>query len=353
MENKRIRIVDIAEELGVSTATVSNVIHGKTKKISDETVHRVQELLEKRQYIPSMAGILLAQNDSRIIGVVINDHEKYESHALEDAFIASSLNHLSAEIEKAGYFMMVKVTDKWNEIPKFASMWNMEGLVIIGFCENDYKKMRDLLHIPFVVYDGYFEEPGRICNLAIDNFGGGFQIGRYFRKSGHRNALCISDNDICMDLERYQGFHAAMENPDADPAEKSSVKLARKTGEDFLLIPMTKKERRKFYQDHLEMFKSVTAVFAVSDYYAIDLIHFLQEQNIRVPEDISVAGFDDSPLCERAYPTLTAVKQDGKRRAELAISILQELKEGKEEGQTITLPVTLVKRQSTRQIAQI
>ena len=104
--------MDIAEELGVSTATVSNVIHGKTKKISDRTVQRVQELLEEKQYIPSMAGILLAQNDSRIIGVVVNDHEKYESHALEDYFIASSLNYLSAEIEKAGYFMMVKVTKK-------------------------------------------------------------------------------------------------------------------------------------------------------------------------------------------------------------------------------------------------
>ncbi|MBD5463014.1 MAG: LacI family transcriptional regulator [Lachnospiraceae bacterium] len=353
MENKRTRIVDIAEELGVSTATVSNVIHGKTKKISDETVHRVQELLEKKQYIPSMAGILLAQNDSRIIGVVINDHEKYESHVLEDAFIASSINYLSAEIEKAGYFMMVKVTNKWNEIPKFASMWNMEGLVVIGFCENDYKKLRDSMHIPFVVYDGYFKEPGRICNLAIDNFDGGFQIGSYFRRLGHQNALCISDNDICMDLERYQGFHAAMENPDADPMENRNVKLAKGTGEDFLLIPMTKKERRKFYQDHLEKLKSVTAVFAVSDYYAVDLIQFLQEQSIRVPEEISVAGFDDSPLCEMLYPTLTAVKQDGKRRAELAISILQKLKEGKEEGQTIVLPVTLVERQSTRQIAQI
>ncbi len=60
MEEGRVRIVDIAEELGVSTATVSNVIHGKTKKISDETVKRIQELLEKRQYIPSMAGILLS-----------------------------------------------------------------------------------------------------------------------------------------------------------------------------------------------------------------------------------------------------------------------------------------------------
>lgn len=57
---------------------------------------------------------MLAQNDSRMIGVVINDHEKYESRVLEDAFIASSLNALSRKIEKAGYFMMVKVTKQWN-----------------------------------------------------------------------------------------------------------------------------------------------------------------------------------------------------------------------------------------------
>ena len=88
MEQQRVRIRDIAEELGLSTATVSNVIHGKTGKISDETVKRVQALLEEKEYIPSMAAILLAQNSSRIIGVFINDHEKYEGHTLDDVFIA-------------------------------------------------------------------------------------------------------------------------------------------------------------------------------------------------------------------------------------------------------------------------
>ena len=58
---ERVRICDIAEELGLSTATVSNVIHGKTNKVSAETAERVTELLEERQYIPSMAGILLAK----------------------------------------------------------------------------------------------------------------------------------------------------------------------------------------------------------------------------------------------------------------------------------------------------
>ena len=73
-ENRPIRIADIAEELGVSTATVSNVIHGKTAKVSEATIAKVQETLEKRGYIPNMAGILLAQNSSKIIGVFVNDH---------------------------------------------------------------------------------------------------------------------------------------------------------------------------------------------------------------------------------------------------------------------------------------
>ena len=99
---ERVRICDIAEELGLSTATVSNVIHGKTQKVSDATVQRVTALLEEREYIPNMAGILLAQNDSRIIGVFVNDHEKYEGRTLSDFFIAESLNELSTQIEKTG-----------------------------------------------------------------------------------------------------------------------------------------------------------------------------------------------------------------------------------------------------------
>ena len=57
MEEQRVRICDLAEELGLSTATVSNVIHGKTQKVSDATVQRVTALLEEREYIPNMAGI--------------------------------------------------------------------------------------------------------------------------------------------------------------------------------------------------------------------------------------------------------------------------------------------------------
>lgn len=329
---QRVRIADIAEELGLSTATVSNVIHGKTNKISDRTVERVQALLEEKQYVPSMAALLLAQNDSKIIGVFVNDHEKYEGHVLEDAFIAASLNALSNEIEANGQFMMVKKAKQPEEIIQFASMWNMDGLVVIGFCMQDYRYLRSHMRIPFVIYDGICENPERMVNITIDNFHGGFQVGTLFKKTGHTKALCISDNNVGVDRARMQGFTEAF----------------GREGTSYMQIPMYKKERWDFYLEKIDAFRQVSAVFAVSDYYAIDLIHFLKEQGFRIPEQISVAGFDDIPLCEMFVPALTTVKQDSAKRAAVALEQLRELKENSIQETTIVLPVTLVERDSTR-----
>ncbi len=331
MEEKRVRISDIAGELGLSTATVSNVLHGKTKKISDETVKRVQSLLEERQYVPSMAGILLAQNSSKIIGVVINDHEKYESHTLEDVFISSSLNYLCDEIEKSGQFMMVKKTTSPEEIIKFASMWNLDGMVLIGFCNHDYMYLRNHMRIPFVVYDGYCDNAQRIYNITIDNYSGGFQVGEHFKRLGHKKALCISDNLICVDKERYDGFCCGFGRENCG----------------FMLIPINKSQRLEFYRKNLQQLSKYSAVFAVSDFYAIELMHFLCENGISVPNDISVAGFDDTPICRLVSPTLTSVRQDVSLRAKIAVQKLRELKEKKETDTTIMLPVTLVERKST------
>ena len=331
MEQERVTIRDIAEELGLSTATVSNVIHGKTGKVSDETVKRVQALLEERQYIPSMAGILLAQNASRIIGVFVNDHEKYEGHTLDDVFIASSLNALSTEIEAHGQFMMVKKAKNPDEILQFASMWNMDGLVVIGFCHQDYMYLRNHMRIPFVVYDGYCSQVERIYNITIDNYDGGRQVGAYLKKKGHKKVLYIADNDICVDKDRYEGF----------------LEGFGKENTGFFMVPMQKSEREEYYREHLEEIRGYTAIFAASDYYAADILHFLQKNRIRVPEEISIAGFDDTPLCEQVSPTLTSVKQDVALRAKIAIEKLRELKEHKETETSIMLPVSLVEREST------
>lgn len=184
MALNRVRIADVADALGLSTATVSKVIHGKTEKISDETVKRVQQELERSGYIPNMAGILLARNNSRIIGVVVNDNEKYEGRILED---------------------------KYSELIK----------------------------------------------------------------------------------------------------------------------------------------SNVTAVFAVSDFYALEFMRFLQGKGIQIPKDIQIIGFDDNLASRESNPALTTIHQEAPLRARTAIKCLEAMRDGAECETEIVLPVELIKREST------
>ena len=190
-----------------------------------------------------------------------------------------------------------------------------------------------LMRIPFVVYDGFCEKPERIVNITIDNLGGGFQVGSLFKRNGHQQVICISDNTDGVDQERIEGFKKGF------GAERTRV----------MVVPMRKEERWAYYRQKREQFHQISAVFAVSDYYAIDLIRFLNENGFAVPKDVSVAGFDDIPMCEMISPALTTVRQDGALRAKIAIEKLRELKENRDTETTITLPVQLVERESTGQ----
>ena len=281
-----------------------------------------------------MAGVLLARNNSRIIGVVINDHVKYEGTDLEDGFVMSSLNALSHEVNKKGYFLMIKTTDDISEIPVFASMWNMDGPILMGFCEADYEKLRNHMRISFVVYDGYFETCSKVVNLAINHYDGGYQAGKHLKELGHKKALCISDNYICMDKERIDGFCKAFE-----------------PGETFVWkIPDDEKNRMNFYQQRFrELAESdITAIFAVSDFYALEFMRFLQGKGIHVSEDIQMIGFDDNMSSRQSNPALTTIHQDASYRAKTAIACLEAMRDGLECETSIVLPVELVKRESTR-----
>lgn len=326
----KVRIRDIAEELGVSTATVSHVIHGKTDRVSQKTLRRVQQALQERGYIPNMAATLLAQNDSRIIGVVVNDHEKYEGRPLTDPFVAASLNDLAAALEAGGWFMMVKTARNIMEAVRFASMWNMDGMVLLGFCASEYQQLRAAIRIPFVVYDGYGGAGPGTGNLRIDDRDGGRQVGRYLRGLGHRRVLCAADNWTCMDLERCEGLCEGL------GAEA-----------DRLLLPMQQAPRLEFCRARLPELRRYTALFAVSDVYAAELMQLARQAGVEVPGHLSVVGFDDEPLCRRLLPGLTTVRQDSRRRAEAAVQLLRELRAEPALCRDLLLPVELVVRGST------
>ena len=190
------------------------------------------------------------------------------------------------------------------------------------------------MRISFVVYDGYFEKCSKVVNLVIDHYDGGYQAGKYLRELGHKKALCIADNFICMDKERIEGFRKAF-----GPQETLRWE-----------IPRTEKERMRFYEEkYRELIKSnVTAVFAVSDFYALELMRFLQGKGIQIPEDIPIIGFDDNMASRESNPALTTIHQEAALRAKTAIECLEAMRDGAECETEIVLPVELIKRESTR-----
>lgn len=335
MCNRRVTIKDIAEELGVSTATVSNVINGKTKKISDKTIERVQKKLEEKHYIPNMAGILLAQNSSKIICVVISNHKKYEGKILQDPFISALIDSMSLQADKNDYFMMIKISSDINDIIRYASMWNMAGLILIGFCAQDYNSLRKRIHIPFVVMDGFFEPEEKCANVSIDDFQGGFLMGEYLIRKGHRKIMFLSDNDMCMDHNRYMGL--------------KQVFSESRLNANYLhleIIPVEADKRRIYYETLERKIKNYTAIFCASDAYAIEVMNYLTDKGYSIPRDISIAGFDDIPAAEIVRPALTTIRQDISLRADKAMTMLNEQIRGEIKENCAVLPVELVERSS-------
>lgn len=337
MENNRVTLKDIAQELGLSTATISNVIHGKTKKISDRTVAKVQEKLEECGYIPNMAAVLLAQNTSRIVCVVLSDDIRYEGKMIENPFVCGMINNISKELADYDYFMMLKEEKDINKIVAYASMWNMAGLILIGYCSVDYEKLRQKMHIPFVVVDAYTNKVHNYSDVGIDNIKGGYLAGKYLVEMGHKKIMYLSDNDEDCDHDRYIGLVNAL--------EEKNIPHSR---DDFKLLSPLKVNREKIYENIIRELDNYTAAFVASDEYAIEFMRILQDNGIIIPKDFSIVGFDNIKMASNVRPGLTTISQDLKERSRVAVLLLIELINNETMGRQELLPVELVIRESVK-----
>lgn len=233
---------------------------------------------------------------------------------------------------RAGTFGKAAVYPQHGRGAAGTKRFKVEGMVLIGFCQQDYCRLREKMHIPFVIYDGCIESAGNFVNIEADHFGDGVQAGQYLRNKGHKNVLCISDNAVCMDKERFLGLKSQL--PDAE----------------LMMIPMEENRRISFYKEHIKEILKYTAVFAVSDHYAMDFIRFARSMDIPVPEEISVMGFDEVKESGRFFPPLTTIRQDPEKRAALALGILMWLRAGESFDKRIKLPVSLIERASVRSV---
>lgn len=206
-------IKEIANSLGVSTATVSNVIHGHLEKMSPETAQLIQKKLEQYQYIPNMGARMLAKGDSEIVGVITNYPNREEKLALADPFVSEMIAALENAIRGRGYYTMLRAAQSAAEIHRISQTWNAVGLIVMGLQANQCRELMQVTRKPIVFVDCYFDQGEQYNNVGLDDQGGMRQMTEYLLKLDHRRMLLVGDQPTLwgVDARRLQGHRQALE----------------------------------------------------------------------------------------------------------------------------------------------
>ena len=182
-----ITIKKMAELLGTSTTTVSNVIHGKEGEVSPVMVEKVKKLIEEYDYVPNRNARNLASNRSGIIGLAMKASENKYDNFVKDPFAGELIGAVERFVRAKGYFTMLYVSSDIGEIISSVSSWNVDGLILLGMQKEDGELLNQKMKKPMVFVDAYFEDvPFEYVNVGIDDRKGGREITEYLIQSGHQ-----------------------------------------------------------------------------------------------------------------------------------------------------------------------
>lgn len=331
-------IKDIASEAGVSIATVSYVIN-KTKSISPETKKRVFKAIKSLHYHPSKSARSLATGETGNIGFILTD-----DHFLRtEPFYTKIFLGTEFEARGEGYYIILSSINsdfsRKDPLPRFVMNASVDGIIIAGkIPQNFIERMADY-KIPTVFVD-YVPPSNGYPLVLIDNVHGGVLAVNHLIELGHKNiAFISSDIEHPSFFDRLNGYRHALENAHIpvrnDLIITSSAFQGRQAGVDLA--------KRLFSSA-----KNVTAIFASNDAIAIGAIHYLKTRDIRVPEDVSVIGFDGIEADLLQDPPLSTV---GVPKFELGAEALKllvnTLNNKKSLPKKIIVPVELIVRKST------
>ena len=335
------RLQDIADQVGVSRTTVSNVLHGNTKKVSKEMIRKISEILNQEGYVPDTSSRELTRKGSCIIGLVLGYSCVHGIPALRDTFVAELLSGVEETAHRNGYYvMLIDGQDKnTDQVAEIASRWNVDGLVVLGLDEKKYKELHRQLNKYMVLIDTYPEAEYHYVNVGIDDFGGGAMVAKYLLDNGYTQAIFAAECDVGGDHYRWKGFQYQMCSAGIDCGE-----------ERHILLPEDISLRRVMYGHYLDRFVQAGAVALASDYDAAEVMNYLQDHGIQVPEQVSVTGFDDCIYAELMRPPLTTVRQNVPAKAEAAVELLVRLiRQEPVECKNYVQPVELIRRNSVRE----
>lgn len=304
---KRTTIRDVARETGLDISTVSRCLSGKSS-VHPETRERVLAVAERLNYLPNRFARGLVTGVSHTLGLIISD--------IRNPFFAELARGVEDAAYSAGFDLVVCNSDldpvKHSRYMSSLASKGVDGLIVNWAAKMDTAKEEELLSygVPIVL----LSSPAGIRKLptvSIDNEQGGFLVGSYLLKLGHRRlALLTGPEDQSHIVERQRGFLKALD----DSARRASAVVLH--GDQTFLGGYRLAWR--VISDHPE----ITAVFTHNDAMAFGALKAFAEVGRRVPEEISVVGFDNVDISQMVQPALTTIEQPKYEIGKAAVEVL-------------------------------
>ncbi len=330
-------IKDVATLAGVSHATVSHVIN-KTRPVSDKVRGEVEAAIQQLNYVPTTVAKSIKQPPTCTIGLLVSN--------CSNPFFAELAQGIEDICYRAGFAVMLCNSDDHPERQQTYLQGllkkHIDGLIIcsagddLGLAES----LRET-KVPVIIVDRAVK--GVSADLVqIDHFKGGYLATRHLLEHKHKSIGCIAGPDsTSVSIERLNGYRKALSEAGAPFRSEWVVKG------DFTTEGGYKASRILLKR------AEISAVFACNDLMGIGVLRFAAEHAIRVPNQLSVIGFDGIDLGRYIYPALTTVGQSIRRQGETAAgALLERIRKGGEGRlRKIVLTPELTVRESTRAAA--
>lgn len=329
---------EIAQAAGVSMTTVSNVINGKLNRVSADTVERIQALISQSGYVPNQAARSLAQRESRVVAIIVQANEN--ENIFRNPYAAEYVGALTVELHRSGYYPLIRFSDDYRDVEADLRGWNVAGAIFSGTFSRHLQSIHSLKTVPTVLTDCYFRLPG-VNHVSVDDDAAGQMAGDYLARMGHRRVALMTNNlqDSEVDQHRLAGFRTGLAAHGIALAERCVFPqpIAAETIGQLTSL--------------LRSPDGPTAIFCTADRIAAQLMQLLSAEGFRVPEDVSVLGFDNLPMAQITHPPLTTLAQDIDQKAHLVVDmLLRHIRQETLAPERTLLGVWLVERQSVRRV---
>ncbi len=332
---------EVAQLAGVSRATVSRALNGSAR-VSDEARERIHAAIAALGYEPDVVAQSLVRQRSRIIAVNFfpEGNELPFAHLGRTSlyFYLGVVENIEREAISLGYDLLLPSRPNGKSPENYVRSLQTRRVAGCIMLHATDSRIQALIHssIPTVFIDR-MGQGSHATHVKSDNIDGARQATEHLLALGHRRIAFLTGATIDLaGLERLLGCQQALAQAGITPDSG----LVRQSGwnidEAYEAARALLAERRDF-----------TAIVAGSDFMAIGILRALTEQGLRVPDDVSLVGFDDIDLCPYTVPPLTTVRQDRIAMGRGAVQRLVAMVEGTEEASPLILPTQLVVRQST------